>query len=473
MWLAGIAAAFLLYMAWYVYQSDGTEYYVSSDYEVTEYVEITNGRFETQIEYPEKELRRIGLTLTVQENAAEDAQLLVELTGDGVAESWIVTAGEVTSGETTWLILENPDIREAQTLRLVLSVSGEDNAWQILVGSNPAEETEGEDAQDDAAADAAAGEDSGNTGVVYCALVSSVSKVVIYLIAALVAVFIFAAFAFISSKPSEEHLFLVLWLLLGTVYMIAQPVMSEADSRTHYYRSADVAEGRWVTEQDEDGNWIGYYAMPESWVDGGNSSRVSSYEALDYLDFSVDGETTLFSYVNTAVYSPFTYLPQAIGIFLAQLFTDRLMVIVYAGRISNFLLTGLVYWLAVRLMPFSKKYIIWAALIPMNLHEAVSMAPDAMVSALIALLMAAALYLRYDPKSRLTANMLVLLYVTAFLITQDKIVYVGACMLLFLIPSSKFACSSSPASVQKRGGGGAFVRRKGGSCRSALRFAAG
>ena len=307
------------------------------------------------------------------------------------------------------------------------------------------------------------------------AVISSVSRPLVFLIAAAVTLAVFALFVAFSypacrsaaertaardgigkkqgksvrettapTAPGAQHscekLFAALWLSLGLLYLLALPIMSEPDSKSHYFRATDVSEGHLISKRDADGNASGEFAIPEDWTGSSEDNvRLSAYEAAQYSSYSIrEEEETVHTFNNTALYSPFSYLPQAIGLLIGRLLTGKITWIIYAGRIANFLMIGLVYLMAVTLMPYSKRYIIWAALMPMNLHQAVSLSPDGMVSALVVLMLSAVCMLRFREDARLTGRVIALLYLTSFFLSQYKIVYVGVCLLLFLIPKERF-----------------------------------
>ncbi|WP_330577204.1 DUF2142 domain-containing protein [Blautia sp. LMAG:89] len=72
--------------------------------------------------------------------------------------------------------------------------------------------------------------------------------------------------------------------------------------------------------------------------------HVSLWDIGENADQRIDREKTQFyGFGNTALYAPTSYLPQAVGIRIADLFTDRPMVLAYAGRIANMLMFGLLF----------------------------------------------------------------------------------------------------------------------------------
>ena len=105
-------------------------------------------------------------------------------------------------------------------------------------------------------------------------------------------------------------------------------------------------------------------------------------------------EPVFRSFFNTALYAPVSYLPQAAGIAAARLVTDRLALIAYSGRFFNWLLITVLLWGSVRILPRGKRFTILFLLMPMNLQEAFSLAPDGMTTALAVFMAALVMALR-------------------------------------------------------------------------------
>ena len=159
---------------------------------------------------------------------------------------------------------------------------------------------------------------------------------------------------------------------------------------------------------------------------------------IEDRDARISENTKFFGFSNTALYAPVSYIPQAAGILLARTVTDRLAIITYAGRFANWLCVTMILYVAMKLLPFGKEFLALVLLMPMNLHEAFSLAPDAMVVAVSVLMVAYVMHLRYVQKTQLTKIQIGLLYVLALLISLYKIVYLPFCLIYLLIPKERF-----------------------------------
>ena len=183
--------------------------------------------------------------------------------------------------------------------------------------------------------------------------------------------------------------------------LAAVPAFNSTDEYSHYLRSYEVSRG-YLTSEGNGGNDLFSYGRTF------NSGLVPEFSAKDHVslwdigenaDQRIDREKTQFyGFGNTALYAPTSYLPQAVGIRIADLFTDRPMVLAYAGRIANMLMFGLFFFFAIRLTPVGKNFLVLLGLVPVNIQSANSMSADALALALTVALAAFVLAMRYKQK---------------------------------------------------------------------------
>lgn len=240
-------------------------------------------------------------------------------------------------------------------------------------------------------------------------------------------------------KKRPAHLvFLFVFLLCGLLYLFAVPMLQVSDEPQHYLRSYEIAclqSPKALSETDVgdvmDGNLIpdgfsdfaktGYSQLAGMWDERISKQRPQAY-----------------SFPGSALYSPFTYLPQAFGIFIARLFSSRSLVLLYAGRIGNLLIVALLTMLAVRLFPFAKTLPMLLLLVPIYVHKAGSMSADGLTLAVVLLFLSYVLHLQYAAGGTLRSRQLVPLYVLVFFLSQCKIVYLPVCLFFFVISPDRF-----------------------------------
>ena len=243
----------------------------------------------------------------------------------------------------------------------------------------------------------------------------------------------FAAVCFTMAKTKKLHLiFLVAAVVLGIGFMLALPLQLIPDEMTHYMRAYEIADGNFIAAADATGGVVREF--PGNLFIGGSNYQeyfAQSGSRLDYIN------TTENPYTSAALYSPLSYLPQALGIFIARLFTDNAMAVFYTARIFNFAFgTALVYF-AIKLIPFGKFTVFTIALMPMFLHQQISLSADVITNSLALFSVALALKISHE-ECKHPKRYLALLSVCLIVMTMCKIVYLLFILLIFTVPSGLF-----------------------------------
>lgn len=233
---------------------------------------------------------------------------------------------------------------------------------------------------------------------------------------------------------AAESMFLVCWLLVSALYLCASPLFNVPDEYAHFFRALEISYGKMVSKLNAAGT-SGGDDLPIGAVSMGKNLVHVSWETLRAnIGVTLTEETTFAEFSNTATYSPISYLPQALGILLARSVTDNVAVIAYGGRLANWLAITAFLYGAMKYLPWGKTALALIALIPMNISECVSMAPDGMVVALSAFMIAYVLHLR-QTKQLLRGGAIAMLYGLAVAISLYKIVYLPICLIYLLIPA--------------------------------------
>lgn len=237
-----------------------------------------------------------------------------------------------------------------------------------------------------------------------------------------------------SIKIRIESSFLILWCVVSVLFACSNTMNNVPDESHHFLRAFEVSMGYMLSEMNSDMT-SGGRELPLLDTGFKTSKWQDTWETKN-AELSI--ETTFKNFSNTALYNPIAYIPQALGILVARLITNKLIIITYAGRLINWIcITFVLYW-SIRLIPFGKEMLAIIVLMPMNVHEAFSLSPDGMVVAVSTLMISLVMYLRYQQETELTKKQIVLLYILAIAISLYKIVYLPFCLIYLLIPSERF-----------------------------------
>lgn len=185
-----------------------------------------------------------------------------------------------------------------------------------------------------------------------------------------------------------EKLFLCLWIPLSLLMMAVTPITRTPDEPAHLQQAFVIADGQLISSLTEKTVYLPDNLLPA------NAGQDFSYDDLrellhQHLSSSQRAEAIPTA---TAIYPPFSYFPQALGMALCMLLTDNLFAILYAARLMNWLCITLVLYGAAKLLPYSKRLFALVMLLPMNVQQMISASADGMAIALVALLTAFVLH---------------------------------------------------------------------------------
>lgn len=235
-----------------------------------------------------------------------------------------------------------------------------------------------------------------------------------------------------EQKTKLHKIWILLFVLFSIAMMIAMPIGRAPDEYSHFLQAYIIADGQWLSSMTS--RTVSY---PED-IQYFDYQSITLEEVDDLLktDFS-NKRVSMPLGVNTAIYPPISYFPQALGILLASLFTKNGLIIAYCARAMNWFCTFAVLYWALQKLPRYKNVMIFLTLLPINLQEMVSVSADGMTTAVIFALTAFVLdsINRRKLFHKRDYFTIVLLSVAA---VCWKVMYFPALFLLLLIPAECF-----------------------------------
>ena len=236
-----------------------------------------------------------------------------------------------------------------------------------------------------------------------------------------------------------EKIFLITVPIICLFYIIAMPTIKNHDELYHWYRSYEVSTGKLM--EGINGDALGT-VMPQSIANIATEDWTSiTYGTIrNNLKMNLDKENTTLLYSETsAVYSFIQYIPQAIGIFIARVFTDKVLLLAYGGRIMNMIFSILLIYWAIKKIPFGKKILLILSFIPIAIEGFSSLSPDAMTISMAFFYIAYILSLAFNKKDHIIDwKNIAVLAILSVIMAMCKIVYLPLILLLFIIPKEKF-----------------------------------
>lgn len=240
-----------------------------------------------------------------------------------------------------------------------------------------------------------------------------------------------------------ERLFLVFASFFGIVFLFLTPPFQTPDEFNHFYRAYQISDGQFtaVCHNDRIGGFI-----PESIVTitkpyeriGWSILNKSKFDTpIEQLKIPLKESKKVFvDFPNTGVYSPVSYIPQAIGIAFLKLFNASPIVLFYGGRLFALIFWTASIFIAIKLIPIYKWLFTLLVLLPMSLSVNMSMSADVVTNSLAFLLIALIVKVAFKSE-QLTRKEYFLILVLSLLLASAKLVYFPIILLFLLIPWSK------------------------------------
>lgn len=268
-------------------------------------------------------------------------------------------------------------------------------------------------------------------------------------------VIVFLILSIIAGKYWDySKTFLIMGSILAVLWLVAMPYGRVPDEEDHFFRIYEISQGYIVSDSirsesiDTDSSVMGGENIAGRWMPanldlGIKQHRSTVRDVIDGRSYVLDRENLVwYSFPNLALYSPISYLPQLVGVFLADLFTESVLYIIYIGRIAGLLVSLIAMFWAIKLAPFKKECFFIIAMLPMTFQQSISLSADNFINALAVLYIGYILYLLcQDEEYKLGKVQLVILWGMTLLIALSKVVYLPLTWLGILIPSGFFGSS--------------------------------
>ncbi|MBR3252677.1 DUF2142 domain-containing protein [Candidatus Saccharibacteria bacterium] len=235
-----------------------------------------------------------------------------------------------------------------------------------------------------------------------------------------------------------EKIFLVLSLIIGSIYVLALPVGRAPDEASHFFRIYEITEGHFVSSVNEDHTSAGSI-LPKNIgiVDEFAHQNVKYSEIINRLGTQSSEEQI---YISTSAYgySPLAYTPQVTGMFVGKILHLPFLVSAYLAKFFNLFFCVAILYFSIKYSPFLKKFIFLIAFLPISMQSMASLSADAPIFVSAIALISFVLYSIYNRKDAFTKKHFFIILALCLFISISKIVYAPLCFILFCIPKELF-----------------------------------
>lgn len=253
-----------------------------------------------------------------------------------------------------------------------------------------------------------------------------------------------------QKKFDEKITFTILIPIIAIFFIVAMPVFKSHDEDAHWLRIYDISLGNFLTSTEYGGLFQeGATNYPAAVLPRAVYEIVDkSYEGSSFKEvFNIklnEEDTVVYAMPTTAIYAPIQYLPQALGVAIARIFTNRPIIMAYAARLMNIIMSFTVLYFAIKFMPFGKKILLVIISIPIAMEGFTSLSPDAMTISFSFLFIAYLFHLAFEKKDeKITYKQVGIITILGCILALCKIVYLPIVGLVLLLPKTKFSSRKS------------------------------
>ena len=249
-----------------------------------------------------------------------------------------------------------------------------------------------------------------------------------------------------------EYLYAGIALTFGIIFIFVIPPGWSPDEPQHYWRVQQIVHGGILPAQLPGSAGVTYTGGTIPANDATFILSYKGYTALDdralriefpmwnnngaYRGVPDGGAPTSLVFAGSARYSPIVYLPQLIGIGIANILHAPLLVGFFLAKVFGLIVQIVSFVLAIRLIPRGKWILFVIGLLPSTVVQSVAIGGDITTTSACILLISYTLYLAYGAPSINKPRVVVLLLLTA-LVGLVKPAYLPLAAIALLIPIAR------------------------------------
>ena len=210
-------------------------------------------------------------------------------------------------------------------------------------------------------------------------------------------VFLIASYILDKTDLKEETDYLLIVPMFCIIMSLVIPLGRGHDETVQFYREYGIVNGEILA-----GNQIMVpVALRNTFETIYSDSRLTNKSYLEILECNEQIDTNSKEYVwitTTSIYNPVQYTGTLVGLFLAKLITKTPIIFMYLGRLSNIIISMILLYNAIKMMPFGKKIFLLASMIPIAIEGFSTLSSDGFTIAICYFFIACLLYTSPSPR---------------------------------------------------------------------------
>lgn len=243
-----------------------------------------------------------------------------------------------------------------------------------------------------------------------------------------------------------ENLFLIICLLWGIIFLFINPPFQTPDEPEHLFKMWGYTQGS-LRYQIKEG--ISGQTLPKSFVDMYNfydyfrriDTKIPFEGTLQASKLNLDKTNQQFLNFNPSSYTPLSYFPSCILLWVLKLLNIKPLFMLYIMRFCSLVVYLALCYAAIRITPGYKWTFFLFSVLPINIYQAASVSVDGLTFGLIILFLAYTLKLAFDDRVKIINTKQIAIWGLLFIyICILKYAYFPLIVTYFILPKSKFEC---------------------------------
>ena len=241
-----------------------------------------------------------------------------------------------------------------------------------------------------------------------------------------------------------ENIFLIFCLIWGVLFLLINPPFQSPDEPEHMFKMYGYTEGSYNFKIKN--GWSGQilpvsFAKLYKYYDEYRLTmgKTSLYQTKINSEIKLDKNNKTFLRYNVPAYTPLSYFPSFIVLWLLKFFNVAPVMMMYILRFCSLFTYMALCYIALKIMPCKKVLLFLLATLPLNISQAASVSTDGLVFGVCFIFLAYTLRLKFDNSiEKISGKQIILWQVLSAIICLLKFAYSPLLLLYFLIPVSKF-----------------------------------
>ena len=230
--------------------------------------------------------------------------------------------------------------------------------------------------------------------------------------------------------------FSVIYCLITVAFLLVTPFNTAFDEMGHFSRAYEISKGYLLSYHLDNG--AGASVIPEeslsiiqnSVIENDNFDYKNDYNSKNII---LSGNKMLFLNQNQALYSPVSYIPQAIGLLLSDLLSDSLYWLYLGGRIAATFINLVFVLLSVYLARDNIKIIMLIVCTPVFLTSMISYSADGTINSFSLFFIVYIMYCRQKDSIGLRDK--IVIFIGSIVVALSKVIYFPFAFIVWLSPN--------------------------------------